>query len=359
MTTLPTLRRAIHAQLASPHISVREAAVNLVGMYTSSTNQYDTYLEPLIRRLSDDGVSVRRRVVKILSGGIPLLSGKQRAVVSHHLLKCAANPKEEESLQDLIYDVFVQLWFEVPKCKDSVRKSEGHYVNVSEQMVNIVCYGQTNHFVLSNIGGIDNLTTQYIANIVKERSTGYGHHGDDNNEIEQRYKRLAKMEKHCKRIVEALLEHLLSFEEKKEFQNDDLKENMSLEHIILTIDTISRGNPKLVDMNALQILLPYLKPDTDKNTKTSRHSSTLVALLTLNIIIRTLPFLSSSDAASVSASTLGDIVKLCYAGIGEQIVCKATEALCCFERYTNDKNVRVKILKAAGKFAMLDFIKDT
>lgn len=351
------MRRAIHAQLSSPHISVREAAVNLVGMYTSHTNKFDVYLDPLLQRLGDNGVSVRRRVVKILAGGMHLLDGKDRAMACNHLLTCASNPKEEDSVQDLIHNLFIKLWFEIYQAQSEVTPKissrKEYYAKISEQMLNVIYHSLTT-IVGTNSNINENLTIEYIKDITRQLTTGYSRDGDANNEIQHRSKRRAEMEQHCRHLVEAFLEHLLSFEETKTLFQEKPESYVSSAHILVLIDTLSCACPELIDMEVIQLLLPYLKPDIENNKPATaqmltRHSS-LITSTTLGIITRTLPFLSKSQVENISSILVDDSVKICYTGLGENIVAKATEVLCCLERYNRKSDVREKVLKLCGEF---------
>ena len=359
---MPTLRRAIHAQFSSPHISVREAAVNLVGMYTSYTNKFDVYLDPLLLRLDDDGVSVRRRVVKILAGGMHLLSGKDRALACHNLLSCASNPKEEDSVQDLIHDLFMKLWFELYRKNQDEEHDSGtsrrlisakeYHSNITEQILNVISHSS----MISNID--ENLTLTYIKDMVRQLTSGFGREGEINNEIQHRSKRRDEMEQHCRYLIDAFLEHLLLFEESKTSLDRQSDNTTSAAHILVSIDVFSSACPELVSMKVVELLLPYLKPDavnTKSNANISAKDATLITLAALGIITRTLPFLSQAQIMSISSNLVDDAVKICYAGIGENIVGKATEAICCLERYNPKSDVREKLLKLSGKFVFYHF----
>ena len=94
-------------------ISVREAAVTLVGSYVlKSPKVAYAYHASLLDRLNDKGVSVRKSVVKIFRDVLltqPLYP--QRTETCYKLVQQFADPKEEESIKDFVYDIFMRLWF--------------------------------------------------------------------------------------------------------------------------------------------------------------------------------------------------------------------------------------------------------
>jgi cohesin loading factor subunit SCC2 len=86
-------------------VSVREAAVTLVGNYVlNSPRVASAYHESLLDRLTDKGVSVRKSVVKLFKE--VLLSHPNyphRVATCVKLVRCFADPKEEESNKTIVY----------------------------------------------------------------------------------------------------------------------------------------------------------------------------------------------------------------------------------------------------------------
>ena len=64
-----SVRQAIENRLEDPSPSVREAAVELLGKYVvQKPNVAADYYEPLVKRIYDTGLGVRKRVIKLLKG---------------------------------------------------------------------------------------------------------------------------------------------------------------------------------------------------------------------------------------------------------------------------------------------------
>jgi hypothetical protein len=106
------ITEGVSQRFTDESISVREAAISLVGAYMiSAPNVADSFHSSLLPCLTDSGVSVRKKAVKIFEG--ILISNadyKGRAQACNLLLQRAADPKEEDSVRDSIYDLFTQMW---------------------------------------------------------------------------------------------------------------------------------------------------------------------------------------------------------------------------------------------------------
>lgn len=121
----PLIRKAVSERFQDESISVREAVVSLVGSLVSSpshSNIAEQFHNCLLYALSDKGVSVRKRAIKIFHDILKRGDSPKRAQVLSKLLRIASNPKEEDTgVRELIYDTFYDLWFRFsPDNNDSV-----------------------------------------------------------------------------------------------------------------------------------------------------------------------------------------------------------------------------------------------
>ena len=91
---------------------MRDAAVSLVGSYAvQSPALANAFHAPLLACLADPGVSVRKRAVKIFRQILvtnPRYRG--RSAVCNILLQRCADAKEEDAMQDLVEELFSELW---------------------------------------------------------------------------------------------------------------------------------------------------------------------------------------------------------------------------------------------------------
>ncbi|KAL7576521.1 hypothetical protein ACA910_018019 [Epithemia clementina (nom. ined.)] len=111
---IPVITRTVSRRLADETISVREAALSFVGNYVISFPQIaSAFQSSLIMCLSDAGISVRKRAVRIFQEVLltnPHYRGRSEACDA--MLRRAAYRKEEDTVRDLIYDLFTKLWLQ-------------------------------------------------------------------------------------------------------------------------------------------------------------------------------------------------------------------------------------------------------
>lgn len=109
---LPIITKQVSGRLSDDSISVREAALSLVGSYVvHSPSVANAFHSAIIARLADSGISVRKRAIKIFES--ILLSNpdyKGRSGALDVMLQRACDPKEEDNVRDLIESFFVRLW---------------------------------------------------------------------------------------------------------------------------------------------------------------------------------------------------------------------------------------------------------
>lgn len=92
-------------------VSVREAAVDLLGKHISSRQDLAlAYFDVLAMAVRDPGTSVRKRAVNIMWESCVKQAGFPRATQACvHILTRATDP--EDSIQKLVTRVFHNLWF--------------------------------------------------------------------------------------------------------------------------------------------------------------------------------------------------------------------------------------------------------
>lgn len=114
------LHMGVGQKLLDPSISVREAAVDLVGKYVlSSSDLIDQYYDMLAERILDTGVSVRKRVIRIMRDICIEYPDFDR--IPEICVKMIRRVNDEEMIQKLVTDVFMRMWF-MP-CPDNDRVS--------------------------------------------------------------------------------------------------------------------------------------------------------------------------------------------------------------------------------------------
>lgn len=108
---LPEVAAGVHAALNDEASSVREAAVDLLGRYVSSSTELAlAYFDTLANKTQDGAVSVRKRAVRILWDVCLRCERFPRAVdAAVCVLHRCADP--EDSMRHLVTKMCSQLWF--------------------------------------------------------------------------------------------------------------------------------------------------------------------------------------------------------------------------------------------------------
>lgn len=114
--TRKDMKIGVSQKFLDASISVREAAVDLVGKYVlSSSELIDQYYEMLSKRILDTGVSVRKRVIKILRD--ICIEYPNFDKIPEICVKMIRRVNDEEGIQKLVTEVFMRMWF--TPCSDN------------------------------------------------------------------------------------------------------------------------------------------------------------------------------------------------------------------------------------------------
>ncbi|MCO5609933.1 hypothetical protein L7F22_064168 [Adiantum nelumboides] len=122
------VQRAVEGRFLDSAISVREAAMELVGRHiTSHPDVAVKYFEKIAERIMDTGVSVRKRVIKIIRDLCILKCDFGKMTDACVRIVSRIND-EETSIQDLVCRTFFELWFEEPTNPQSYRNGDNSVV---------------------------------------------------------------------------------------------------------------------------------------------------------------------------------------------------------------------------------------
>lgn len=106
----PDMQRAVQCRFMDQSTLVREAAVDLVGRFVLSRPELTSqYYEMLNERILDTGVSVRKRVIKILRDICVLQPEFPK--VNEICIRIIRRITDEEGIKQLVTSVFRDLWF--------------------------------------------------------------------------------------------------------------------------------------------------------------------------------------------------------------------------------------------------------
>lgn len=320
-------------------ISVREAAVGLVGDYVlHSPNLAKVFHAPLLERMKDKGISVRKRAVKIFRDMLlsnPSYSG--RAQACHVMLLRAADRKEDDGVRDLVHETFHTLWFsgkafEVGSSNgaaDKTTKAQLYAREVATQMTEVV-----------KVSGSPEVLTSLVTGLLFGFSEG-----DKDKKVAERKKRQVDSKNQCHNLVLALVELLLSFEESRQHKEDDGKELVAL---LSTLSVFAEAYPELL-VGHVDTLIPYLKGDNGGGKKYEASIvSTCSAIITLAV-----PHFSAVELHRLSNGGLpADLVNIAYK-FPPTAVSSAVETLATLANHPGSKEGNVpekKLITMARQF---------
>ncbi|XP_050374845.1 sister chromatid cohesion protein SCC2-like [Argentina anserina] len=103
---------AVEGRFCDSAISVREAALELVGRHISSHPDVGLkYFEKVVERIKDTGVSVRKRSIKIIRD--MCISNRDFSEFTSACIAIISRIGDDESsIQDLVCMTFYEFWFE-------------------------------------------------------------------------------------------------------------------------------------------------------------------------------------------------------------------------------------------------------
>ncbi|GBM90286.1 Nipped-B-like protein [Araneus ventricosus] len=265
----PDMQKGVHGRLLDHSTSVREAAVDLLGKFILIRPELiSQYYEMLTERILDTGVSVRKRVIKILKD--ICLEQPDFPKTSEICVKIIRRVNDEDGIKKLVGEVFQSMWF----TPTSEKKPE----RILQKVRNI-----THVVEACRDTGLE-WFEQLLTNLLKNK--------EDSN-----YKSVVKS---CKQIVDCLVENLLQLEESS--QNVDGGASPHLVACLATLHLFSKIYPPFVVPHATTIQ-PYL------SMRCNTHSDFLLlknVAQTLELIVPLIEHPSETFLAQIEE----DMVKL-------------------------------------------------
>lgn len=263
------MQKGVHGRLLDQSTSVREAAVDLLGKFILIRPELiNQYYEMLTDRILDTGVSVRKRVIKILKD--ICLEQPDFPKTSEICVKIIRRVNDEDGIKKLVGEVFQSMWF--------TPSSEKNPELILLKVKNI-----THVVEACRDSGLE-WFEQLLTNLLK-------------NKEEANYKSVVKS---CKQIVDCLVENLLQLEESS--QNVDGGATPHLVACLATLHLFSKIYPPFVVPHATTIQ-PYL------SMRCNNHSDFLLlrnVAQTLELVVPLIEHPSESFLAHIEE----DMVKL-------------------------------------------------
>jgi len=393
----PFVRQAVTKRFSDDAISVREAAVSLVGLYVVNAPAVaNAFHQAFMIGLQDEGISVRKRTIKILQDILcsnPSYKGRAEACTA--MLRLAGDPKEDDSVRDAIHGLFLKVWLdtvdeslvqsgvpspESPEMEKSP-SSPSSKVNERENAMAAHCVAAvtpgsvpidqttplpTGRTMRSTERRVkkrrlqirSEIAAEQMVEVVKTADTGEhlsvlfrdlldGQSDSDKGRTTSiRQKKRNLEDCHCSLLVDAVFEILLRVEESR--AASEITTAKDVVAVMRTIGVFTNISPGDVHRH-LDTLLPYLKAD---NGLTIDEEAVVVASL-CDVVARVAPILSVDELDELSTTSLSnDLVNITYR-FGREALSSSVRALCALahHQHVNDNSpFRCKILNLAKTF---------
>lgn len=391
----PFVRHAVTRRFSDDAISVREAAVSLVGLYVvSSPAVADAFHQAFMVGLQDDGISVRKRTIKILQDILcsnPSYRG--RAEACSVMLRLAADPKEDDSVRDAIHDLFLRVWLEdddenlakpVAESPESP-DMEKHLPSPGSRTLDVECADAllaaavtpgsaltvpitplpAGRAMRSTERRVKKRRLQIRSEIAAEqmvevvKTADSGEHlmilfrelleGESDSEkgrkTSTRRKKRTLDDGHRSLLVDSLFEILLRVEE-----NRAAGEGATANDVVAVMRTIcvfTNISPADVHRH-LDTLLPYLKADNGM----AFDQEAVVVAASCDVVARVAPILSNDEVDELSTTSLAtDLINITYR-FGREALTSSIRALCALAHHSVSEQspFRSKILNVAKTF---------
>ncbi|XP_058985829.1 nipped-B protein isoform X3 [Musca domestica] len=214
-------------------ISVREAAVDLIGKFVLSNEELiDQYYDMLSTRILDTGVSVRKRVIKILRD--ICIEYPDFKKIPEICVKMIRRVNDEEGIQKLVTEVFMKMWF--TPCNKGDKHGILRKIN---QIIDVV---NTAHDTgTSWLEGLLNSIFQPKENILKLD-------GNAQDVVKKNSEPPPEIILACQQLADGLVDRLIELED---------TDNERMLGCITTLHLLAKVRPQLLVRHAMTIE-PYL-----------------------------------------------------------------------------------------------------
>ncbi|XP_057447706.1 sister chromatid cohesion protein SCC2 isoform X2 [Lotus japonicus] len=276
---------AVEGRFCDSAISVREAALELVGRHIASHPDVGfKYFEKIAERIKDTGLSVRKRAIKIIRDMCTSnanFSGFTRACTE--IMSRISD--DESSVQDLVCKTFYEFWFEEPSASETQVFGDGSTVSLEVAK-------KTEQIVEMSRGGMPNqqlVTVNPLLVTVIKRNLTLDFLPQSAKAIGVNPVSLATVRKRCELMCKCLLEKMLQVEEmnSNEVAVGALPYVLVLHAFCLVDPTLCApaSNPS----QFVVTLQPYLKTQVDKREAAQLLESIIFIIDAVLPLLRKLP----------------------------------------------------------------------
>ncbi|VDM33859.1 unnamed protein product [Hydatigera taeniaeformis] len=268
------IEMAVRSRLMDISTSVREAAVDLLGRFLICRPELTAQYYPMLsERIRDKGVSVRKRVIRILRDICVEQPDFPR--IAEICVKIIRRVNDEESVKKLVSEVFQALWFTPVREKESVKLLH-KVMNITDVVVSA-----------SKDTGIEWLEQFLEGLLTKEEG-----------------EKVRPAEKACVQIVECLVQNIMRLDEIP-------GQTKRLVACLATLHLFTKIRPYLTVKHAM-LLQPYLSarvPTTGAPAQPSSHLDSLILHYVARILEVTIPLIEHPSETFL-AQLEEDLVRL-------------------------------------------------
>ncbi|XP_050226954.1 sister chromatid cohesion protein SCC2 isoform X2 [Mercurialis annua] len=269
---------AVEGRFCDSAISVREAALELVGRHIASHPDVGLqYFEKVAERMKDTGVSVRKRAIKIIRD--MCTSNANFAQFTTACIEIISRITDDESsIQDIVCKTFYEFWFEEPSGLQTQYYRDGSSMPLevgkkTEQIVEMLRSMSSHQLFVTVIKR--NLALDFLPQSAKAAGI---------NPVS-----LASVRKRCELMCKCLLERILQVEEmtSEEVEVRTLPYVLALHAFCIVDPTLCA--PASDPSQFIVTLQPYLKTQVDNRAVAQLLESIIFIIDSVLPLIRKLP----------------------------------------------------------------------
>ncbi|KAL3526568.1 hypothetical protein ACH5RR_011224 [Cinchona calisaya] len=272
------VQTAVEGRFCDSAISVREAALELVGRHIASHPDVGLqYFEKVAERIKDTGVSVRKRAIRIIRD--MCTSNPNFAEFTTACIEIISRVNDEESsIQDLVSKTFYEFWFEEPSGTQRHHFGDGSSVPLevtkkTEQIVEM----------LIRVHGY-----QPLVAIIK-RNLALDFFPQSAKAVGINPVSLASVRRRCELMCKCLLEKILLVTETSSEEGDSrMFPYVLLLHAFCVVDPMLCA-PASDSSQFVVTLQPYLKSQTDTRVAAQLLESIIFIIDSVLPLLRKLP----------------------------------------------------------------------
>ena len=258
------IKSCVQVGLTDKSISVREAAIDLIGRYiVQKQDLILQYYDVLCERSIDTGVSVRKRVVKIFRD--VCLTQPNFIKIPDICSRLLRRIHDEESIRKLVLETFQQLWFSPTKSHDEVRQRV-------QTIIDVLVDGQK-----QNNTWLENLVKEFLQTNEKQST-------DDKKKVREQRQDVLKS---IQEIINELIETILKIES----AND---QNSSNKMVAIFVALYALGKAKA------EHVLPHVSAIVEYlNIKCTSVNDNLIVQYVAKILEFTVPLMKSASSSII------------------------------------------------------------